>query len=179
ELKHIILFTDGFTSELDLGPDFGGQFGSQSLIDEVRKLADEGITVSVVGTGEGAIPALEEIAIAGRGRFYPGRDLNEIPEIFVKEARLASRTFINEGTFFPTVTSTAPAVRNLDSAPPLLGFVATTPKPTSDVQLQIGEFSDPLLASWRVGLGKVTAWTSDAGGKWAADWAGWDGFAGF
>lgn len=178
ELKHIILFTDGFSIEVD-NEEQGFPLAGASLLAEVEKLAEEGITVSIVGTGEGAIDALEEIAIAGRGRFYPGRDLNEIPEIFVKEARLASRTFINEGTFFPTVTSTAPAVRNLDSAPPLLGFVATTPKPTSDVQLQIGEFSDPLLASWRVGLGKVTAWTSDAGGKWAADWAGWDGFAGF
>jgi uncharacterized membrane protein/Mg-chelatase subunit ChlD len=173
ELKHIILFTDGFTSELDLSPDFP-MFGL-SLVAEVERLAEEGITVSVVGTGEGAIPALEQVAIAGRGRFYPGRDLDEIPEIFVKEARLASRTFINEGEFFPAVTSTAPAVRDLASAPPLLGFVATTAKPTSDVQLQIGEFADPLLASWRVGLGQVTAWTSDAGDKWAATWSGWAG----
>ncbi len=177
ELKHIILFTDGFTNELAIGEDFP-LFGP-SLVAEVEKLAEEGITVSVVGTGEGAIPALEEVAIAGRGRFYPGRDLNEIPEIFVKEARLASRSFINEGEFFPAVTSTAPAVRDLASSPPLLGFVATTAKPTSDVQLQIGEFSDPLLASWRVGLGQVTAWTSDSGEKWAANWATWEGFAHF
>jgi hypothetical protein len=47
------------------------------------------------------------------------------------------------------------------------------------VQLQIGEFADPLLASWRVGLGQVTAWTSDAGEKWAAQWAGWDGYSDF
>lgn len=177
ELKHIILFTDGFTTELALGPDF--PLTGRSLLAEVEQLAEEGITVSVVGTGEGAITALEDVAIAGRGRFYPGRDLDEIPEIFVKEARLASRTFINEGSFFPTVTSTAPAVRNLASSPPLAGFVATTAKPTADVHLQIGEFSDPLLASWRVGLGQVAAWTSDGGEKWAADWAGWDGFADF
>lgn len=177
ELKHIILFTDGFTSELAIDESF--PLMGPSLVAEVEKLAEEGITVSVVGTGEGAIPALEEVAIAGRGRFYPGRDLNEIPEIFVKEARLASRSFINEGEFFPAVTSTAPAVRDLASSPPLLGFVATTAKPTSDVQLQIGEFSDPLLASWRVGLGQVTAWTSDGGEKWAANWAAWDGFSHF
>ncbi len=177
ELKHIILFTDGFTNELAIDESF--PLIGPSLLAEVQRLADEGITVSVVGTGEGATPALEEVAIAGRGRFYPGRDLNEIPEIFVKEARLASRTFINEGEFFPAVTSTAPAVRDLASSPPLLGFVATTAKPTSDTQLQIGEFSDPLLASWRVGLGQVTAWTSDGGEKWAADWAIWEGFADF
>ena len=180
ELKHIILFTDGFTSELDLGPDFvGGTPSAGTLLAEVEALAEEGITVSVVGTGEGAIPALEEVAQAGRGRFYPGRDLDEIPEIFVKEARLASRSFINEGEFYPAVTSTAPAVRDLASSPALHGYVATTPKPTAQVHLQVGELSDPLLATWRVGLGQVAAWTSDGGDKWAATWASWDGFEDF
>lgn len=179
ELKHIILFTDGFTTELEVGSDFVGAPFAGDLVEEVGALAGDGITVSVVGTGEGAIPALEEVAQAGQGRFYPGRDLNEIPEIFVKEARLASRAFINEGEFYPAVTSTAEGVRNLSSSPPLLGYVATTPKPTADVQLQVGEFADPLLATWRVGLGKVTTWTSDGGDKWAAQWAGWDGYADF
>lgn len=179
ELKHIILFTDGFTTELDLGEDFGGGPFTANLLEKVKEIADLGITVSVVGTGEGAIPALEEVAAAGNGRFYPGRDLNEIPEIFVQEARLASRSFINEGQFFPVVTSTAEAVRDLASSPAILGYVATTPKPTSEIQLQIGEMGDPLLAAWRIGLGRVTAWTSDGGDRWASGWAGWEGFSDF
>ena len=179
EIKHIILFTDGFTSELEIGAEFVGMPFAEDLVEVVEEVADQGITVSVVGTGEGAIPALEEVAEVGNGRFYPGRDLDEIPEIFVQEARLASRSFINEGEYFPVVTSTADAVRDIASSPALLGYVATTPKPTADVQLQVGELSDPLLASWRVGLGKVTAWTSDGGDKWAAGWAGWDGYSDF
>jgi Mg-chelatase subunit ChlD len=180
EIKHIILFTDGFTTELELDGEFGGTNSfTGSLLETVEGIAAQGITVSVVGTGEGAIPDLEEVAETGKGRFYPGRDLNEIPEIFVKEARLASRSYINEGEFFPVVTSTAQAVRDIASSPAILGFVATTPKPTADVQLQVGEMSDPLLASWRVGLGKATAWTSDGGDKWAAGWAGWEGFSDF
>lgn len=180
ELKHIILFTDGFTTELNL-EGFEGDPSRElgSLVEEVAALAKEGITISVVGTGEGAISELEKVAQAGNGRFYAGRDLNEIPEIFVKEARLAARSFINEGEFFPSVTSTAEAVRGLASSPALLGFVATTPKPTADVQLQVGEFGDPLLASWRVGLGKATTWTSDGGAKWASQWAAWDGYQDF
>ncbi len=179
EIKHIILFTDGFTSEIEVGADFVGSPVTNSLIDAVEEIASQGITVSVVGTGEGAIPALEQVAEAGNGRFYPGRDLDEIPEIFVKEARLASRSFINEGQFFPVVTSTAEAVRDIASSPALLGYVATAPKPTAEIQMQIGELGDPLLASWRVGLGKVTAWTSDGGAKWGAGWAGWDGYSDF
>ena len=179
EIKHIILFTDGFTPELEIGADFTRTPLSGDLLTTVEEIAAQGVTVSVVGTGEGAIPALEEVAEAGNGRFYPGRDLNEVPEIFVKEARLASRSFINEGEFFPVVTSTAEAVRDIASSPAILGYVATTPKPTADIQLQVGEMADPLLASWRVGLGKVTAWTSDGGERWAAGWAGWDGFGDF
>jgi Mg-chelatase subunit ChlD len=179
EIKHIILFTDGFTSELEIGAEFVGQPFAEDLVEAVEEAAGMGITVSVVGTGEGAIPALEEVAEVGNGRFYPGRDLNEIPEIFVKEARIAARSFINEGEFYPVVTSTAEAVRDLASSPAILGYVATSPKPTADVQLQVGELSDPLLAVWRVGLGKVTSWTSDGGERWAAGWAGWEGYSDF
>ncbi|MGB8362739.1 MAG: VWA domain-containing protein, partial [Acidimicrobiia bacterium] len=179
ELKHIILFTDGFTTELDLGAEFVGAPMTANLLSAVEDAVDQGITVSVVGTGEGAIPALEDLAAAGNGRFYPGRDLDEIPEIFVKEARIAARSFINEGEFYPVVTSTAQAVRDIAASPAILGYVATSPKPTADVQLRIGELSDPLLASWRVGLGKVTAWTSDGGDKWGAAWASWDGYGDF
>ena len=178
-LKHIILFTDGFTSELEQGAEFAGTGQSRNLLAAVRALAEEGITVSVVGTGEGATPGLERVAEVGLGRFYPGRDLNEIPEIFVKEARLAARSFINEGAFFPTVTSTSEAVRDLASSPAILGYIGTAAKPTADVQLRVGELADPLLATWRVGLGKTTVWTSDGGERWAADWAVWDGFAHF
>ncbi len=179
ELKHIILFTDGFTSELEIGAEFVGSPFAGDLLAAVEEIAAQGITVSVVGTGEGATPSLEELAEAGNGRFYPGRDLNEIPEVFVKEARLAARSFINEGEFFPVVTSTAEAVRDIASSPALLGYVATTPKPIAEVQMQIGELSDPLLASWRVGLGKVTAWTSDGGDRWGSAWATWEGFSDF
>jgi Mg-chelatase subunit ChlD len=179
ELKHIILFTDGFTSELETGADFVGTPFAEDLVEVAEEVASQGITISVVGTGEGAIPALEEVAEAGNGRFYAGRDLEEIPEIFVKEARIAARSFINEGEFFPVVTSTAEAVRDIESSPAILGYVATSPKPTSEVQLQVGEMADPLLASWRIGLGRVTAWTSDGGDRWAAGWAGWEGFGDF
>ena len=182
-MKHIILFTDGFTPELfDEGEGFGDPAfsgGVEEMEQQAADLAEEGITVSVVATGEGAAPLLESIALAGNGRFYPGRDLDEIPEIFVEEARIASRSFINEGEYVPVVTSTAAPVRGLDAAPPLSGFLAATPKDTADVLLQVGEFSDPLLASWRIGLGKVTTWTADSGERWAAPWAAWDGWADF
>jgi hypothetical protein len=33
------------------------------------------------------------------------------------------------------------------------------------------------MASWRYGLGKAVAFTSDASGRWAKNWLNWDGFS--
>ena len=168
-LKHIILFTDGFTST-------GGLAG---LEDQARALAEEGITVSVLATGEGSSRELERIALAGRGRFYPGRDLNQIPQILQQEAMLASRSFVNEGEFLPRVSGSSPVTAELRSAPPLFGYVATTPKGTAQTLLRIGEDDDPLLSAWRLGLGRAASWMSDASTQWSQAWIDWSGFATF
>jgi hypothetical protein len=63
-LRHVVLFSDGFTDER----------GLEAIAAEA--LAEAGITVSVVGTGEGTGDVLERMAEAGGGRFYPGRDLS-------------------------------------------------------------------------------------------------------
>ena len=169
-LKHIILFTDGFTA-VDV---------FDELADEAAALyAADGITTSVIATGEGAATDLEEIAEAGHGRFYPGRDLQEIPQLMMEEAVLASRDFINEGTFLPEITSGADVVSGLTESPPLLGYVATTSKPQASTLLRIGPDRDPLLATWQLGLGRATSWTSDAAARWSQQWASWDGYIGF
>ncbi len=162
-LKHIIFFSDGFTEP-----------GAMDVLaEDAAELLAEGITVSVVATGEGAADDLRPIAEAGGGRFYPGRNLDEIPDLIVQEAVLASRDFVNEGEFFPLISSARDPVQNLSESPALQGYVATTAKPTASVDLRIGPDEDPLMASWRAGLGRVTAWTSDAGERWATPWNGW------
>jgi len=168
-LKHIILFSDGFTQP--------GQLAV--LATEAGELFAEGITVSVVATGEGAANELRPIATAGGGRFYPGRDLSRIPEILVQESIIASRSFINEGEFLPTRTGISPATEGLTSTPPLLGYVATTAQTTARTLLTIGDESDPLLATWQAGLGRATSWTSDAGLRWGQAWVDWDGYVDF
>lgn len=169
-LKHIILFTDGFTAP-----------GDVEKLEAEAKLLNEtkGITVSVLATGEGAAPALEKIAVAGNGRFYLGGDLSRIPQIMAEEAVMASRNFVNEGVFLPEVVSSNAIVRNLTASPELLGYVATTSKPTALTLLRIGPERDPLLATWQAGLGRSTAWTSDTTPRWSRNWVGWDGFVGF
>ncbi|MGH2735809.1 MAG: VWA domain-containing protein, partial [Actinomycetota bacterium] len=165
-LKHIVLFTDGFTNQRIL-PRLGAW---------VRK---QGITLSVLATGEGSGERLEEMAEAGGGRYYPGRNLYEIPEILMNEVIMATRNYVNEGVFYPKLSGVSAATERLDSTPPLLGYIATSLKPSASTLMTIGKYDDPLLATWRTGLGVATAWTSDAKGRWAARWIGWGGFADF
>jgi Mg-chelatase subunit ChlD/uncharacterized membrane protein len=162
-LRHIVLFSDGFTNE-------------RALEDVAAEALEAGITLSVVGTGEGAGDVLEQMAVAGGGRYYPGRDLSQIPAVLASEIALVSRPLIVEGRFTPLVTAADEITDRLgDATPPLLGYVATSPKPTSRTLLRIGEERDPLLATWQAGLGTVTAWTSDVAPRWSSPWLGWDG----
>lgn len=170
-LRHIVLFTDGFTSE-----------SSEGLVDIAAEAAAEGITLSVVGTGEGPAElqqTLEDMAEAGGGRYYPGRDLASVPNIIALELRTAARNIVNEGRFVPAISGGSPATAELDATPPLLGYLATTAKPTARTVLRVGEQNDPLLATWDVGLGTTTAWLSDATTRWSAGWVDWDGYAQF
>jgi hypothetical protein len=43
----------------------------------------------------------------------------------------------------------------------------------------VSDYGEPLLALWRVGLGKTAAFTSDAKNRWAIDWLRWPGYAKF
>jgi Mg-chelatase subunit ChlD len=165
-LKHIVLFTDGFTNQKELVP-------------VARWIRRQGVTLSVLATGEGAGDELKQMAEAGGGRYYAGRNLHEIPELMMEEVMKAVRTYVNEGVFFPKITGSSPAADALSSTPALLGYIGTSPKSSASVPLSIGEYDDPLLATWRAGLGITTSWTSDAKPRWSKRWVDWKGFADF
>ncbi len=166
DIRHIVLFTDGWDPN---------EFG---LLPVARDIADAGITLSVLGTGEGTGETLKRMAEIGGGRFYPGRDLEQVPEVFAEETRAVVRELAQEGSFLPALAAASPVTAGLASAPPLRGYVAATPKSAASVPLEVGP-GDPLLATWQRGLGRVTAWTSDATTRWSADWVTWEGFAEF
>ncbi len=166
DIRHIVLFTDGWDPN---------EFG---LLPVAREIADAGITLSVLGTGEGTGETLKRMAEVGGGRFYPGRDLEQVPEVFAEETRAVVRELAQEGSFLPALAAASPVTAGLASAPPLRGYVAATPKSAASVALEVGP-GDPLLATWQRGLGRVTAWTSDATTRWGADWVTWEGFTEF
>jgi hypothetical protein len=144
-------------------------------------MANAKITVTTVGVGEDADKKLlEEIAKLGNGRFYYTDDPSTVPQIFAKETVTASKSAINEQPFIPQVLRSTQVLSEIDlaSAPFLLGYVTTRPKPTSE-QVLATEKGDPLLAWWRYGLGMTVAFTSDAKSRWAAEWLSWPGYSKF
>jgi hypothetical protein len=62
---------------------------------------------------------------------------------------------------------------DFSAAPPLLGFVRSKAKDGAETVLRV-KSGEPLLVRWRYGLGQVVAFLSDARGKWAANWVGWE-----
>jgi Ca-activated chloride channel homolog len=165
-LKHVIFLSDG---QMTRG-DFSGL---------IRRMAKDKITVSTVAIGKDADAQLMfDIAKWGRGRFYYTEDDTTIPRIFTLETQLASKASLVEQPFKPSVGSPAhEAIQDIDwkGAPPLGGYVATSLKGTADMVLLTHQ-EDPLLATWRYGLGRTAAFTSDAKAKWAVLWMRWGGF---
>jgi uncharacterized membrane protein len=162
-VKHIILLGDG-----------DAQFGNYQA--EVAKIRSHGITVSTVAAGSFGTDAgmMRQIATWGGGRFYQSNGVQDVPQIFLKETNEALKPWIVEGTFAPHLASLLEALPGvpLASFPSLTGYVATTPRAAADIILQTPT-GDPLLATWQYGLGRVTAWTSDAQGRWTADLLRW------
>jgi uncharacterized membrane protein len=167
-LKHVIILTDGISSP----GDFEGL---------AQQMVANRMTVSTVAVGDGSdTDLLETIAHVGKGRYYFTDDPAQVPQIFARETVTASKSAIDEQPFLPQVVRATRALADIDlqSAPFLLGYVMTRPKPTCELILAT-EKGDPLLAWWRYGLGMTAAFTSDAKSRWAAEWITWPGFAKF
>ncbi len=163
-IKHVLVLSDGLTEKAD-------------LVAQVTRMAGERITVSTVSIGGDADRRLmTRLAQGGQGRSYATVDPRTIPQIFTTETLLISRDLLVEKTVTPVALGVAGPMRGLTAElPPILGYVLTHVKPGAEVHLRAGE--DPLLVSWRHGLGQVYAFTSDVSGRWGRHWVQWPGFS--
>lgn len=163
----MIVLTDGQTS---------GQ-GYEALASQCHA---EGITISTVAVGAGAqVGLLQGIAAAGGGQSYVTMDPTAITRIFTQDTMTHTGRMIREDAFEPRLVEAHPMLRDWTDgdAPPLLGYVKTNRKATAQIPL-VTDTGDPLLAHWRFGLGKVTAFTSDCKSRWAALWVtDWPGYS--
>jgi Ca-activated chloride channel homolog len=160
--KHIILLTDGQSST-------NGDY--DSLIEGGK---EKNITLSTVALGQDADRALlEYLAEAGGGRYYDVTDSSVVPSILSRETVMATRTYIEDHPFYPTIRphpDWAPLFQ--DGVPKMNAYIATTAKSRANVPI-ISEKKDPILSEWQYGMGYAIAFTSDFSGKWSGDWAAW------
>ena len=124
---------------------------------------------------------LQEIAGATNGRFYFPGDPNQLPSIFIKEAKTLRRKSAADSDFVPVLTNIDPMLREITDSPPLHGYVLTSPRddpragcaltpPTSGEAAAGDSELDPILAVWRYGLGVTAAFTSDFSERWGKSW---------
>jgi Mg-chelatase subunit ChlD len=166
-IKHMIVMTDGMTEGT----------GYAETAARMRKV---GITTSCIALGtDAAVPLLDSIAQAGGGKFYAVNHPQTIPRIFVNEARRIARPLIveEEAGFVPVVEQSHDVLRPVARPlAPLYGFVMTSVKPSSLVQVLAvhpkyrAEGTGTIAATWTYGLGRTAVWTSDCGRQWARDW---------
>ena len=163
-IKHVIALSDGLTDKADF----------QSLM---QRMARDGITVSTVSVGNDAdVQMMAEIAKLGKGRGYVALDPQTIPQIFTTETLLIARDLLVERTVTPSIVAQTGSLKGISTPqlPVLRGYVLTYPKPRAELLMRVDK--DPLLVSWRYGLGRVSAFTSDLSGRWGRDWVSWPEF---
>jgi hypothetical protein len=165
--RHVVLLTDGQEWETaDYGP----------VLDRMRA---GGVTLSAIGIGRDADrELLMRLARLGQGRYYFTERTQNIPRIVFRELEVALKDAMIEGDVQPQVLVPSPVLRGLSpqDLPLLGGYEATTARDGVSIALVTGD-GDPLLAHWQYGLGRVVAFTSDAGHLWTRRWPSWDGFA--
>ena len=164
-VKHVLVLSDGLTD--------AGDF--EQLATSMR---ESRITVSTVSVGSDSDEELMAmIADVGGGRSYFTDDIERIPRIFASESIIVSRGLVVEESFIPMLETPSEIVDGIDitSAPPIHGFVLTYPKAAAQTVLSAFN-NNPLLTTWRYGLGKTAAYMSDFKGKWGLDLVAWDDF---
>jgi uncharacterized membrane protein len=186
--KHIIFISDGDHWRPPV-----------ALLKKIKAAKITVTTVCITSHGQGEYKNMGYVAKITGGREYPQPDGDgnytpldpqQLPQIYMKETRLISQSFIYEKTFIPRLLLHGGPTEGLgrdEALPPLHGLVRATPRTGPLVQLSImtpvlGDAAWPVLAHWQYGLGKGIAFTSDAltkpGGaddaknlSWDRDWA--------
>lgn len=186
--RHVILLSDGNTAPSGNRPPEAGvalagvvEDSPSTLTELGTRFRKAGITVSTVAFGDDAdSELLGRIADWTGGRHYATTVAEEIPALFVEEARRLQGDSLVEREFHPVVRTASIVTDGLDFAggPPLRGFAVARARSVSEVLLESTK-GRPLLVAGRHGLGHTAAFLSDANGRWAAGWLDWSGYARF
>ena len=164
--RHVLLLSDGRTSAADA--------------ERLRAIArSKPFELSVVAIGPDADrDFLRAIAEQTGGRAYFPDELRQLPRILARDAARAAGGTVVEEMFSVSGAEGHPILAGIDRTrlPRLGGYVVAAPKPGAD-SILTSHLEDPVLAGWRVGLGRVGVFTADAHAAWSAPLWKWSGHA--
>ena len=162
--KHILLISDGKT--IDEARDYA------SLVRRLQQLDD--VTLSAIGLGQTMnVSLLSALVEAGGGTLYRADDFSFLPQISIQATQRISRQRFIDGPI--EVAGRLREQPDASDVPPLDGYVLTYPKATADTSLWAGE--DPIVSTWRIGLGAVTVLNTDLAGLGSEEWLAWPGLS--
>ncbi len=171
--KHMVIISDG-----DPSPP------TPQLLQRFRQSSVTVSTVEVFPHGGKPTGVMEKIASATGGRYYYPKRADQLPSIFIKEAKTLRRKMIQNRTVQPRQDFPSPVLKGIDTLPALRGFVLTMAEDRARTVLTAPPAKgkgapSPLLATWEYGLGQAAAFTSDLAPNWAAEWTQWEGYRSF
>jgi Ca-activated chloride channel homolog len=173
--KHLIVISDGDPSP-PTPETVNGFVAAKISVSMVAINPHGGMDVSI----------MQSIAQTTGGRYYYPQDPAQLPSIFIKEAKTLKRSMLQNRVFTPLVEFPSPVLKGIEDVPQLKGYVLTTLKPRASMILRAppqpgeeGDMPDPVLATWRFGLGTTAAWTSDLSRSWGINWVDWDKYNAF
>ncbi|MEL1263051.1 VWA domain-containing protein [Pseudoxanthomonas putridarboris] len=164
--KHILVITDGGIESADF----------EALL---QRIVQAKIAVSTVLVGPQAHnQSLMDIAAYGRGRFYSASDRYALPQLQFKEPSTTKLPEYKAGSFAVAARGRSGWWGEVDpaSVPPVSGFVETRARARAEVLVEVADGKQPVLATWRYGLGSVTALMTEPVGPGSEAWRTWDGY---
>jgi uncharacterized membrane protein/uncharacterized protein YegL len=169
KVNHVILLSDGNTKSI--------YYHYNKMI---TKFQQAHITVSTIALGTWLVNTklLEDIAKKTKGQFYQISDIIRLPRLIIKDSEFfVSQSDFHEEHFYPQINQKSQILKGIydKQFPPLKGHTITEAKENVEVPLitNIMGKTDPILADWRYGLGKVVVYASDANARWSSKWINW------
>jgi len=162
--KHVLVLTDG-----------GVEAGAFEPL--MRKMARKGMNVSTVLIGGGAHSSfLVSLSRWGKGRFYSVPNRFNLPEVILKLPSTTRLPAYRSGVHALAVRGGPGWLGAMDDVPPLSGYVQLRARPRAETLLETAAGEHPVLASWRYGLGRVTAFATEPTGPGTMSWSEWEGY---
>ncbi len=158
--RHIIFVTDGNPSEK-----------AEQYQTEIKKLADTGITLSVIAiTLKHDDGDMQAAAVMGNGKYYPTSSVKELIGAMKTDLGMPSIKDVNDEVFNPKIYDmTSSLVSDLEKGTgvnsdrltvELGGFFGSKIKPEANLILT-GNYNVPLYAQWKYGKGTVGSFMCD------------------